>query len=119
MLGERRVMYYGNLLEDFSYGKEIRINNSGRWLMEREKQHWDEGYRGYKKYNALGIKSGAFSSFASLTQQIISYAYLVTRFIGDHITIGDFSMYVAGVAAFSGSMRGLMQNIVEVGAYRK
>jgi ATP-binding cassette subfamily B protein/ATP-binding cassette subfamily C protein len=28
-------------------------------------------------------------------------------------------MYVAGVAAFSGSMRDLMQNIVEVGAYRK
>jgi len=119
MLGERRVMYYGSLLEDFSFGKEIRINNSGRWLMERERQHWDEGYRGYKKYNALGIKSGAFSSFASLVQQIISYAYLVTRFIGDYITIGDFSMYVAGVAAFSGSMRGLMQNIVEVGAYRK
>ena len=119
MLGERRVMYYGSLLEDFSFGKEIRINNSGRWLMEREKQHWDEGYRGYKKYNALGIKSGAFSSFACLIQQITSYAYLVTRFIGSHITIGDFSMYVAGVAAFSGSMRDLLQNIVEVSAYRK
>ena len=119
MLGERRVMYYGSLLEDFSYGKEIRINNSGRWLMERERAHWDEVYSGYQKYNALGIKSGAFSSFASLVQQIVSYVYLVTRFIGDYITIGDFSMYVAGVAAFSGSMSGLMQNIVEVGAYRK
>ena len=119
MLGERRGMYYGSLLADFSYGKEIRINNSGRWLMEREKQHWDEGYRGYKESNKLGIKSGAFSSFASLVQQIISYAYLVNRFIGNHITIGDFSMYVAGVAAFSGSIRELMQNIIEVGAYRK
>ena len=119
MLSERRVMYYGSLLEDFSYGKEIRINNSGHWLMEREKQHWDEGYRGYKKYNALGIKSGTFSSFAGMGQQIISYAYLVIRFIGDYITIGDFSMYVAGIAAFSKSMRDLMQNIVEVGAYRK
>ena len=119
MLGERRVMYYGSLLEDFSYGKEIRINNSGRWLMARERQHWDEVYSSYKKYNALGIKSGTFSSFASLVQQIVSYAYLFNRFIGDNITIGDFSMYVAGVAAFSGSMRGLMQNIVEVGAYRK
>ena len=119
MLGERRVMYYGSLLEDFSYGKEIRINNSGRWLMERERQHWDEGYRGYKKANTLGFKSGAFSSFAGLLQQVISYAYLAARFIGGYITIGDFSMYVTGIAAFSGSMRDLMQNIVEVGAYRK
>lgn len=119
MLGERRVMYYGSLLEDFSYGKEIRINNSGKWLMEREKLHWDEGYRGYKKYNALGIKSGAFASFTSLVQQVIAYSYLVKRFIGGQITIGDFSMYVSGVAAFSGAIRGLMQIIVEVGAYRK
>ena len=119
ILGERRGMYYGSLLEDFSYGKEIRINNCGQWLMEREKQHWDESYQGYKKYNALGIRSGAFSSFASLIQQIIAYAYLVNRFIGSYITIGDFSMYIAGVAAFSGAMRSLMQNIVEVGAYRK
>jgi hypothetical protein len=28
-------------------------------------------------------------------------------------------MYVGGVAAFSGAMRGLMQNIVEVSEYRK
>ena len=119
ILGERRVMYYGSLLEDFSYGKEIRINNSGRWLMERERQHWDEGYRGYKKANTLGFKSGAFSSFSGLLQQVISYAYLAARFIGNYITIGDFSMYVTGIAAFSGSMRDLMQNIVEVGAYRK
>ena len=119
MLGERRTMYYGSLLEDFSYGKEIRINNSGRWLMGRERQHWDEVYQGYKAYNALGIKSGAFSSLSGLVQQMSSYAYLATRFIGGHITIGDFSMYVSGATAFSGSMRDLMQNIVEVGTYRK
>ena len=118
-LGERRVMYYGSLLEDFSYGKELRINNSGQWLMKREKQHWDECYSEYKKFNALGVNSGTFSSFASFVQQVVAYAYLVSRFIGSHITIGDFTMYVAGVAAFSESMRSLMQNIVEVGAYRK
>jgi ABC-type multidrug transport system fused ATPase/permease subunit len=116
---ERRVMYYSSLLEDFSYGKEIRLNNSGRWLMEREQQHWEESYRGYKKHNALGITSGAFSSFADLVRQVVSYGYLVVRFIGGSLTIGDFSMYVAGVAAFSGAMRDLMQNIVEVGAYRQ
>jgi ATP-binding cassette subfamily B protein/ATP-binding cassette subfamily C protein len=87
--------------------------------MEREKQHWRECFIGYAKYNALGIRSGTFSCFASLVQQVVSYAYLVARFTGGNITIGDFTMYVSGVAAFSGAMRDLMQNIVEVGAYRK
>ncbi len=115
----RRTMYYSEVLEDFSYGKEIRINNLGAWLMDREMEHWNKGYELYKKNNALGIKSGVYNSFASLIQQIISYTYLVAQVIDHHITIGDFSMYVGGVAAFSGAMRGVMQNIVEVSEYRK
>jgi ATP-binding cassette subfamily B protein/ATP-binding cassette subfamily C protein len=60
-----------------------------------------------------------FNSLTALLQQAVSYAYLAARFLGGHITMGDFSMYVGGIAAFSGAMRGLMQNIVEVRDYRK
>lgn len=119
MLINRRVMYYGQVLEDFSYGKELRLNNLGRWLLGREQKYWDETFITCKKNNALGIKSGVFSAFTGLAQQIISYAYLVAQSLGGHITIGDFSMYVGGVAAFSGAMRALMQNIMEVSEYRK
>ena len=118
-LSNRRVMYYGQIIEDFNYGKELRLNNSGEWLLSREREHWQQGYELYKKSNALGIKSGVFNSFTGFVQQGISYAYLVTQFIGGHITLGDFTMFVGGVAAFSGAMRGLMQNIVEVYEYRK
>ena len=116
---ERRTVYYGQVLEDFTYGKEIRINNLGAWLMQREKEHWNYGYATYKKSNALGIQSGVFSSFISLAQQLVSYAYLIVQVVGNAITIGDFSMYVGGVTAFSGAMREVMQNIVEVSEYRK
>jgi len=118
-LSNRRVMYYGQIIEDFSYGKELRLNNCGRWLLDRERAHWQKGYELYKKSNALGIKSGVFNSFTGLIQQVISYAYLIAQFISGHITIGDFTMFVGGVMAFSGAMRGLMQNIVEVSEYRK
>ena len=119
LLNNRRYMYYGQILEDFSYGKELRINNLGEWLMGREMKFWDDSFRTFKKSNALGIKSGVFNSFTGLIQQSVSYAYLAIRFVGRYITIGDFSMYVGGVAAFSGAMRGLMQNIVELSEYRK
>ena len=116
---ERRTLYYGQVLEDFAYGKEIRINTLGAWLMTREKEHWSYGYATYKKSNALGIKSGLFASFTGLIQQLISYLYLASQFLGSAITIGDFSMYVGGVAAFSGAMQDVMHNIVEVSEYRK
>ena len=115
----RRTTYYGEIIEDFSYGKELRLNNIGCWLLKRENEHWNRGYNLYKKNNALGIKSGIFNSCTNLVQQIISYTYLVLRYLNGYISIGDFSMYVGGVAAFSGAMRGLMQNIIEVSEYRK
>jgi len=118
-LDQRRVMYYGDILEDFSYGKELRINNLGAWLLDRENQHWNESYKKYSRNNALGIQSGIFNSCTSLIQQVVSYGYLVARVLGSYITIGDFSMYVGGVAAFSGAMRSLMQNIIEVSEYHK
>ena len=114
----RRTMYYGEIMEDFSYGKEIRINNLGNWLMGREKEHWEYGFQMYQKSNRLGIRSGAFNAFTGLIQQVVSYSYLVVQFLANTITIGDFTMYVGGVAAFSGAMRGLMQNIIEVSVYR-
>ena len=116
---ERRTVYYGQVLEDFAYGKEIRMNNLGPWLMRREKEHWNCSYETYKKSNVLGIKSSIFNSFTSFVQQLVSYAYLVGQVVGNVITIGGFSMYVGGVAAFSGAMRDGMQNIVEVSEYRK
>lgn len=114
----RRTMYYGQIIEDFSYGKELRLNNLGSWLMSREKEHWDYGFNLYKKNNQLNIHSGVFNAFTGFIQQIVSYAYLVVQVLAKTITIGDFTMYVGGVAAFSGAMRGLMQNIIEVSVYR-
>ena len=118
-LTERRVMYYGQVLEDFTYGKEIRINNLGDWLKKRENTYWNETAKIYRKSNSLGIRSGVFNSFTSLIQQAVSYAYLTAQVLAGQITIGDFSMYAGGVAAFSGAMRSLMQNVVEVREYRQ
>ena len=114
----RRTMYYSEVLEDFSYGKEIRINNLGKWLMGREKVHWDNGFQLLKKSNILGVRSGAFNAFTSLVQQLVAYIYLVAQVFARAITIGDFTMYVGGVIAFSGAMRGLMQNVIEISVYR-
>lgn len=116
---ERKWMYYGDLMEDFSYGKEIRINGLGSWLVSHERKFANLAIDTYAKSNALGIKSGAFNAAMSFIQQVISYAYLTVQVIHNVITIGDFSMYVGGVASFSGAMREVMNNIVEVSQYRK
>ncbi len=116
---ERRTMYYGQVLEDFAYGKEIRINHLGKWLMGREQEHWNDAYSTYIKSNALGAKSGVFTSFTNLIQQTVSYTYLLAQVLAGYITMGDFSMYAGGVTAFSGAMRSVMGNFVEIREYRQ
>lgn len=116
---ERKWMYYGELMEDFSYGKEIRINGLGNWLVNHERKFAKIANDTYAKRNGLGIKAGVFNALTSFTQQSISYAYLIMQVMRNAITIGDFSMYVGGIAAFSGAMGDVMSNIVEVSQYRK
>jgi ABC-type multidrug transport system fused ATPase/permease subunit len=116
---ERKWMYYGGLMEDFSYGKEIRINGLGDWLVGHERKYARLANDTYAKRNWLGIKAGAFNAVMEFIQQSISYLYLVVQVMGNEMTIGDFSMYVGGVAAFSSAMREVMNNIVDVSQYRK
>jgi ABC-type multidrug transport system fused ATPase/permease subunit len=116
---ERKWMYYGELMEDFSYGKEIRINGLGGWLVNHERKFAKLANDTYAKRNWLNIKAGIFNSCMMFIQESISYVYLILQVVHSMISIGDFSMYVAGVAAFSGAMRDVMNNIVDVSQYRK
>lgn len=116
---ERKTRYYGEVLEDYTYGKEIRLYGMGDWLLKREREHHSHSYRLYRESNRLGIRSDVFHSLTTWIQQIAAYAYLIHQVMATHIGIGDFFMYIGGVTAFAVAMRGLMQDVVDVAAYRK
>lgn len=114
---ERGWRYFGDLFEKIEYGKEIRINSLGDWLLAREEGYAKEAVAYYKRRNSFYIKSGVFGQIASAVQQILAYVYLINRVISKAISIGDFTMYVGAVAAFSGAMKRVMTSFVEVKAY--
>lgn len=66
---ERRGMYYGELMEGFEYGKEIRLNGMGNWLIDHERRFAKTVNDGYARSNELGIKAGAFGAFTLFFQQ--------------------------------------------------
>ncbi len=115
---QRRWMYFSDLMEDFSYGKEVRINGLDEWLIDRFRQFNHEGNIITFKSNNYGKRSGLFSSITSFIQQLISYVYLTKQVIEENITIGEFSMYIGGVLAFSNAMRSVLKNIIEVSQFR-
>lgn len=116
---ERRWMYLNSIMEDFSYGKEIRINDLSEWLIGKVKLHAENSRKLYTKSNDYGIKGGSFSALASFLQQGIAYAYLISEVLKSNVSIGEFTMYIGGVTAFSGALREVMSTIIEVGQFRQ
>lgn len=114
---ERRWKYYSKLFEDFKYGKEVRINTLGDWLLAQEAEYAKKAIDYYRQRNSFYIKYGTFASLVTLIQQCAAYTYLIYRIIIAAISIGDFTMYVGAVAAFSGAMRAVMSGFVEIKAY--
>lgn len=114
---ERAWGYFGNLFENFSYGKEIRINSLGNWLLRREKDFAETVLSYYRRRNGFYMKSGFCSALGSLLQQGVAYFYLIRQVLAKVISIGDFSMYVSAVASFSDAMKTVMDSVVSVKAY--
>lgn len=114
---ERGFTYFSSLFSQPEYGKEIRLYGLASWLMARFSEFGRRMEQCYEKRNGFYIKSGAFSALMSFVQQGAAYAYLIARVVAGSMEIGDFTMYVGAVTAFSDAMRAVMENFVDVKAY--
>lgn len=115
---ERKWAYYGEIMENFQYGKEIRINSLGKWLIEKERQYAGIVNQKREKSNNLGVKSNVTDSVLTFVQQGISYTYIIYRVVEKSITIGDFSMYISGILLFSDAMKNVITSFIELLSYR-
>ncbi|PEF43842.1 ABC transporter ATP-binding protein [Bacillus cereus] len=118
VLCERKGQYFLNLFSDFSFGKEIRVNNLSNWLISKYKIQLNENEKFYKKMSKNNIHSANFNSVTILVQQLCVYAYLVYKALFNLISIGDFSMYIQTVNNFSATLKGIISDIVDVQQYR-
>lgn len=114
---QRGWRYYSELFEDFSYGKEIRINSMDKWLLSRERQYFNRVNANIKKQNDLYIKSGNWSAVFTFIQQVAAYGYLLACIIKEMISIGSFTMYVGAVTSFAASLKSVLSSLTEIRAY--
>lgn len=109
--------YYAGLFERFEYGKEIRLNAMGEWLLSRERQYFQKVNANLKQQNDNYIRAGNWNALFTFFQQGITYVYLVYCIIKDTISIGSFTMYVSAVTTFAASLRCAINGITEIRAY--
>lgn len=114
---QRGRMYYAALFDDFSYGKELRINAMGKWLLSAERKYFTIVNNNLKMQNDGFIKSGALGAVFTFIQQCVAYGYLINAVMQNTISIGSFTMYIGAITAFASSLRNIMDSLVEIRAY--
>lgn len=114
---QRGWQYYSELFENFSYGKEIRINSMDNWLLSRERQYFNRVNANIKKQNNLYIKAGNWSAVFTFVQQVAAYGYLLACIIKGMISIGSFTMYIGAVTSFAASLKSVLSSVTEIRAY--
>lgn len=111
---ERRTFYLSNLIEDFNFGKDIRLFGLSEWIVNKVKLHLNESYEFYEKQIKETNKSIYFATVVNAILEGAAYLFFAIQAIAKTITIGSFSMYVSAMLKFSGAMQNVMTSIVEI-----
>ena len=109
--------YFASLFDDFNYGKEIRLNSMGNWLLSKEREHFVKVNSNLKQQNDLFIKAGNWGAIFTLIQQVSAYCYLIMKTIKGGISVGSFAMYIGAVTSFSSAFKSVLDSLMEIRAY--
>ncbi len=111
---ERKSSYLINLIEDFNFGKDIRIFGLSKWIVEKVKYYLNESNEFYKKQVNETIKANYFSTFTNAILEGAAYIIFAGKALAGTISIGSFSMYVNAMLKFSGAMQDVMRSIIDI-----
>lgn len=97
----RRFGYLFKTLTSYRYAKEVRINRAAEWLAQKYKGVSEDHASVYGAHQRTKCRLSAVEQLIAFVQMIVLYAYSAFKVITGAITIGDFSMYIGIVTAFS------------------
>lgn len=107
-------------MADFSYAKEVRINQASAWLAGKFSQVLD-AYRGkLRKHENRMLLLAILEAAVGFVQMAAMYGYAVHRAILGEITIGDFSVFAGACLSLSAAFGGLaggMTNMLYLSKY--
>ncbi len=98
---DRKSGYMYKIINDFSYGKEVRNYNLLDWLLEKYNQILNERIKIYFNIQVKFCYVGIITSVLILFREAFTYFYLVSSVLRGTIGIGSFSMYFTTMMRFS------------------
>ena len=100
----RKLEYMDNVTTDFSYAKDIRLFGMKKFLAKKQKDVYYEELKHWIRSRQYWIYNSIFSHGISLVRQLIITGWLVYSVIAKDLSIGNFTLYLAGAGAFSNAI---------------
>lgn len=97
----RKVTYFYTIMNDFNYGKDIRLLDIRDLLMNKFSETANEYVHLVKKIRGKYIISRLVDSVFLLLREGLIYIFLIFKYINNEITIGSFFFYILIVALFN------------------
>ena len=111
---ERRREYYEEQMEDAVFSKEIRIYRLSRLLMKKYDRLWSEIARQFIGGEKRVVPIRVFDVFINLIRYGAVSAFLYWQVTERGMSVGDFSLYLTTVIAFSNTMVSMIQKITDL-----
>ena len=114
----RRINYFFHIMKSVDYGKEIRLYHLGEWLHDKIVSISSKEYmKTTTEHNVELQRNHVPSEFAMVLQELVVYLFLGYRVVFRGMPIGDFSMYMSSIQAFSDGMRGIVDSVAALLEY--
>lgn len=97
----RKMDYMDRCTQDFDYAKDIRVFSMQPWLLQKQKGIFKDFENKYRKSRDFWLRHSYIYSTTSLIASSVMYYILITKALGETISIGDFSLYLGLCSAFS------------------
>lgn len=114
---EHRMSYLNDVVANFEYGKELRINGLNQWISGKLKNQISVLMGFYTQIARNNDKMSLMSSFMMFIQQIATYGYLIYQILLAKMGIGDFTMYLSALNTFTSTLQKLSASLVDVKQY--
>ncbi|MCL1935580.1 MAG: ABC transporter ATP-binding protein/permease [Defluviitaleaceae bacterium] len=111
---ERNASYFSHIIENFQYGKEMRIFNLNSWITNKYKKVLEELYNFNFKASKIVMKSYSVKLIVQLVENLFRYLYLIFSVISGSITVGNFTIYLNAMNSVSSAFKSLSNNYVKI-----
>lgn len=96
----RKFGYYAKVTTDFSYGKDIRLYEMDKLLIDRIAEYNETSLSVFTKlYVILGRYLG-YNELVLQLQMVLVYVYMAYKVVTKSIGFGDFTMYASAATQF-------------------